>query len=209
MPFELRNNIWYYKIDPFKYTFLNFRHQQKTANLIEIYNKNKGSWCEGLDLWSKVWYSYYNYMYWTKFQLFEKSKFVKYFEYDSVKSINSDIEFFYNQLSFAHSQVKGLESYRLNEECFKNIEYIIGQIKKWHLFERWYPLPNYEKPIKVKSKNKVIKQPNLRLMQYVEVEDLWPSSFIKKVYPTDLFRKDKHYYYEPVYGHHYELRYID
>lgn len=159
MPFQLINNVWYTKLNFYKFEFYSHSTTLGTpifrqANLLDIFNKNHGSWVEGLDLWTKVWRSYSFYYRFTRFSNLYQWKYVNYMSQQDFKRFELTIRDFQRQINFLQNQLTDLTSYRLNEESYRNIEYIINYIEKYRLNDDWIPLPGYEKPIKAPA-NKV------------------------------------------------------
>lgn len=156
MPFKLIDNVWHVSLNLYKFEFVSHYTTvgtpiRRQANLLEIFNKYDGSWVEGLELWSKVWNSYYLYYYWTRFENIDQFKYIQYMSSEDFKRFTSDIRNFQNEIKWLQSLLSDLKSYRLNEGSYANIKYIIDYIRRWSFNDDWYPLPGYEKPIKIRA----------------------------------------------------------
>lgn len=159
MPFKFVNNTWYTALDLYKFEF--YSHDTKLgtpvmrqANLLELFNKKSGSWVEGLNFWSIIWRSYSFYYRFTRFSQMHNWKYINYMSPKDFKHFESTIRDFQRTINWLQSQLDGLTSYRLNEESYTNIKYVINYIQRYNINNDWIPLPGYEKPIKVPA-NKV------------------------------------------------------
>lgn len=159
MPFKFIGNVWHTSLNLYKFEF--YSHSTKLgtsvfrqANLLDIFNKNRGSWVEGLDLWTNVWKSYSFYYRFTRFSNLYQWKYINYMSQQDFKRFELIIRDFQKQIHFLQNQLTDLTSYRLNEESYRNIECIINYIQKYNINDIWISLPGYEKPIKTKA-NKV------------------------------------------------------
>lgn len=199
MPWKFEDNRWWYQLDFERFT-TNINGKLKQVSLKNLFNKIKGSWIEEIDFWTTKWNQYFRY-----YNATRSEKFTEYLNSDDYKKFIKCRDDFRRDLYFNEKLISDAEKhgkYEVNKQSYESIKYIVEHLN-WYK-SPWFPLnPSYKKPIH-KSENKF---KNIKPRRLVEVQNFWPSRFIKKVYPTDLFRKDKHYYYEPVYETHF--RYLD
>lgn len=226
MPFELIENTWFYKFYPFKYVFETYRYGygqvERSADLKVIYEREKGSYTESKYVWIRPWESYVRYFRWIFNPMSSDSrnpfnaKFIVYMSQEDQNRLGRDLEYFMSDLNFNDKIVQdeiekhGLEFTKaddpatryVSEQCFNSIKYMIDHYQNYFSS---YPLPGYERPYKHASKFKSLNNPdmfrfekNIKLAHLVEEDEIVPYQFIKKVYPSDIWRKEKHYYYEPV-----------
>lgn len=156
MPFQLINNVWHVSLNLYKFEF--YSHSTKLgtpifrqANLLELFNKYQGSWVEGLNYWTIIWKSYSFYYRFTRFSNLYQWKYINYMSPENFKLFELTIREFQRTINWLQTQLDGLTSYRLNEESYTNIKYIINHIQKYQLNDNWIPLPGYEKPIKAQA----------------------------------------------------------
>ena len=159
MPFKFENNVWQYQPDFLKYRFnipyfsqhyQGLRCKVRTANLREIYNRYAStSWHEELDLWDKVWRSFFTYAYFvsTNFETFKEYKFAKYLSEADLKDLESSFRYFHDKLEhYDNCLSEDYSSYTNNRNSYENVRDIIKDHNReiW----KWYKLPGYVKPIK-------------------------------------------------------------
>lgn len=197
MPFQLINNIWYTRLNLFKFEFYSHSTALGTpifrqANLLDIYNKHYGSWVDGLDIWQRVWKSYSFYYRFERFSNLYNWKYINYMSQQDFKRFESTIRDFQRQIHFLQNQLTNLDSYRLNEESYRNIQYIINYIQKYRIQDEWIPLPGYEKPIKAPAHKvdptSIFKNVELR---HIDLDKVKRDDYIQR--NQELFAATLHY----------------
>lgn len=158
MPYKFENDMWYYQPGFLKFhinfPYLSQYYQEikfkgRTANLPELLKRYSGSWTKQLDIWPKIWNSYFMDIYYrqTDFEAFKKYKFVQYLNEDDLNDIGKTFYWYRDEVNRLNNYMnQKYDSYDNNEDAFHNIEDII----KYHNRNiwKWYKLPGYKKPIK-------------------------------------------------------------
>lgn len=158
MPYKFENDMWYYQPGFLKFRvalpywsqhFQGLRFKSRTAYLPDLLKRYSGSWHEEIDVWSKIWHSYFMDVYFrqTDFEAFKKYKFVQYLSESDLKDIESTFRYFHDKVAFYNGCLDSdYSSYTNNRNAYDNIKDMIKDHNReiW----KWYKLPGYKKPIK-------------------------------------------------------------
>lgn len=226
MPFELIGDTWFYKFYPFKYVYVKYDKYygeiERSTDIYLIFKREGGSYTESKFIWIKPWESYVRYFR-SIFHITStdsrnpfNSKFIRYMSQKDQDQLGVDLKYFMEILNYNDKLVQEtIENHDLkevlpndpatryvSEQCHHSIEDMIHRFQNYF---KAYPLPGYERPIKQATKFKSLNNgPMYKFQKYlkpyhlVEETEVIPNQFIKKVYPSDIWRKEKHYYYEPM-----------
>lgn len=158
MPYKFENGTWYYQpsflkfrfpVQYFSKHFQGLRFMPRTAYLPDLLKRYSGSWTEELDIWFKIWQSYFMDVYFrqTDFEEFKKYKFVQYLSELDLKDIERTFHWYHDKVLFYNNCLDtDYSSYTNNRNSYENIRDIIGYHNReiW----KWYKLPGYVKPTK-------------------------------------------------------------
>lgn len=179
MPFKFENNTWYYQPSFLKYHFIipywsryreELRFKTRSCYLPELLKRYSGSWGQQLDIWPKIWHSYFMDVFYrqTDPELFKNHKFVKYLSEADLKDILSSLYWYRDEVARLENYMnKKYDSYDNNEDAYHNIEDII----KYHNRQiwKWYKLPGYVKPVKEPKTVRHEREDRLRFVNNTDI----------------------------------------
>lgn len=164
MPFELRNDVWYYCFNPYHFVMLNSAGHERSADIKELFNRyNTGSRPEILNLWRGIWYDYSTY-YLMKFKSPLDTNFAQYLDFKDRNLIQIGINGLKQWIRYLNNQFKNYPAYiahmsdeigrkydlDIDEsyECYENVKSLVEHLR---FSISYYPLPGYQKPIKSRA----------------------------------------------------------